>query len=158
MVINYTFCTSSSSSVVVVVIRRRAVEAIPPFLPSHSLRVPSPAIGIRPPSSTGILQRTSSHMLETLHALQRGSTHVLESLSEQNATTKQGSEIYALMADIWAFVEAHKELLNKQLKRSPQLQDVLYILDEPSIGLHQIDNNKLINSLKKLRDNGRTTR
>ena len=33
-----------------------------------------------------------------------------------------------------------------------QLQDVLYILDEPSIGLHQIDNSKLINSLKKLRD------
>ncbi len=37
-----------------------------------------------------------------------------------------------------------------------QLQDVLYILDEPSIGLHQIDNNKLINSLKKLRDLGNT--
>ena len=33
-----------------------------------------------------------------------------------------------------------------------QLQDVLYILDEPSIGLHQIDNSKLIKSLKKLRD------
>ena len=33
-----------------------------------------------------------------------------------------------------------------------QLQDVLYILDEPSIGLHQIDNTKLIKSLKKLRD------
>ena len=33
-----------------------------------------------------------------------------------------------------------------------QLQDVLYILDEPSIGLHQIDNTKLIRSLKKLRD------
>ena len=33
-----------------------------------------------------------------------------------------------------------------------QLEDVLYILDEPSIGLHQIDNNKLIKSLKKLRD------
>jgi len=37
-----------------------------------------------------------------------------------------------------------------------QLQDVLYILDEPSIGLHQIDNNKLIDSLKKLRDIGNT--
>ena len=37
-----------------------------------------------------------------------------------------------------------------------QLQDVLYILDEPSIGLHQIDNNKLIDSLKKLRDLGNT--
>ena len=35
-----------------------------------------------------------------------------------------------------------------------RLQDVLYILDEPSIGLHQIDNLKLIKSLKKLRDLG----
>ena len=37
-----------------------------------------------------------------------------------------------------------------------RLQDVLYILDEPSIGLHQIDNLKLIKSLKKLRDLGNT--
>lgn len=37
-----------------------------------------------------------------------------------------------------------------------QLVNVLYILDEPSIGLHQRDNVKLINSLKKLRDLGNT--
>jgi len=35
-----------------------------------------------------------------------------------------------------------------------QLTNVLYILDEPSIGLHQRDNLKLIDSLKKLRDIG----
>ncbi len=35
-----------------------------------------------------------------------------------------------------------------------QLVNVLYILDEPSIGLHQRDNHKLINSLKQLRDSG----
>jgi excinuclease ABC subunit A len=35
-----------------------------------------------------------------------------------------------------------------------QLVGVLYILDEPSIGLHQRDNNKLIDSLKNLRDLG----
>lgn len=35
-----------------------------------------------------------------------------------------------------------------------QLVNVLYILDEPSIGLHQRDNIRLINSLKKLRDTG----
>lgn len=35
-----------------------------------------------------------------------------------------------------------------------QLVNVLYILDEPSIGLHQRDNVRLINSLKKLRDSG----
>ncbi len=35
-----------------------------------------------------------------------------------------------------------------------QLVGVLYILDEPSIGLHQRDNNRLITALKELRDNG----
>lgn len=35
-----------------------------------------------------------------------------------------------------------------------QLVNVLYILDEPSIGLHQRDNLRLINSLKTLRDSG----
>ena len=35
-----------------------------------------------------------------------------------------------------------------------QLVNVLYILDEPSIGLHQRDNLRLINSLKELRDMG----
>ncbi len=35
-----------------------------------------------------------------------------------------------------------------------QLVGVLYILDEPSIGLHQRDNHRLINSLKALRDGG----
>lgn len=37
-----------------------------------------------------------------------------------------------------------------------QLVNVLYILDEPSIGLHQRDNIRLISSLKKLRDAGNT--
>lgn len=36
------------------------------------------------------------------------------------------------------------------------LSGVLYVLDEPSIGLHQCDNNKLINTLKNLRDLGNT--
>ncbi|MGV3613427.1 MAG: excinuclease ABC subunit UvrA [Fluviicola sp.] len=35
-----------------------------------------------------------------------------------------------------------------------ELMNVLYILDEPSIGLHQRDNTRLINSLKRLRDGG----
>jgi len=37
-----------------------------------------------------------------------------------------------------------------------QLVNVLYILDEPSIGLHQRDNRRLISSLKALRDTGNT--
>ena len=37
-----------------------------------------------------------------------------------------------------------------------RLVNVLYILDEPSIGLHQRDNQRLLDSLKKLRDDGNT--
>ena len=37
-----------------------------------------------------------------------------------------------------------------------KLTGVLYVLDEPSIGLHQRDNHKLIDSLKKMRDLGNT--
>lgn len=37
-----------------------------------------------------------------------------------------------------------------------KLVGIMYVLDEPSIGLHQHDNNKLINSLKELRDLGNT--
>ncbi len=37
-----------------------------------------------------------------------------------------------------------------------KLSGVLYVLDEPSIGLHQKDNERLINSLKKMRDLGNT--
>ena len=37
-----------------------------------------------------------------------------------------------------------------------RLTGVLYVLDEPSIGLHQRDNDKLIASLKEMRDIGNT--
>lgn len=37
-----------------------------------------------------------------------------------------------------------------------QITDVLYVLDEPSIGLHQRDNERLINSLLEMRDLGNT--
>lgn len=48
--------------------------------------------------------------------------------------------------------EAQRIRLSTQI--GSQLTGVLYILDEPSIGLHQRDNIKLINSLKHLRDIG----
>ena len=50
--------------------------------------------------------------------------------------------------------EAQRIRLATQIVSS--LVGVLYILDEPSIGLHQRDNEKLINTLKKLRDLGNT--
>lgn len=50
--------------------------------------------------------------------------------------------------------EAQRIRLATQI--SSQLVNVLYILDEPSIGLHQRDNHRLISSLKQLRDLGNT--
>ncbi|PLX26960.1 excinuclease ABC subunit UvrA [Candidatus Parcubacteria bacterium] len=50
--------------------------------------------------------------------------------------------------------EAQRIRLANQI--GTKLVGVLYILDEPSIGLHQRDNDKLIKTLKTLRDNGNT--
>lgn len=50
--------------------------------------------------------------------------------------------------------EAQRVRLSTQL--STGLTGVIYILDEPSIGLHPRDNDKLISTLKTLRDNGNT--
>ncbi|AAM72914.1 MAG TPA: excinuclease ABC subunit UvrA [Chlorobaculum sp.] len=50
--------------------------------------------------------------------------------------------------------EAQRIRLASQL--GSQLSGVLYVLDEPSIGLHQRDNHKLIDSLRRLRDLGNT--
>ena len=50
--------------------------------------------------------------------------------------------------------EAQRIRLATQIGSS--LMGVLYILDEPSIGLHQKDNDKLLNTLKNLRDMGNT--
>ncbi len=50
--------------------------------------------------------------------------------------------------------EAQRIRLATQIGSS--LVGVMYVLDEPSIGLHQRDNGKLIDTLKKLRDNGNT--
>jgi excinuclease ABC subunit A len=50
--------------------------------------------------------------------------------------------------------EAQRIRLATQI--SSQLVNVLYILDEPSIGLHQRDNTRLIHALKELRDLGNT--
>lgn len=50
--------------------------------------------------------------------------------------------------------EAQRIRLASQIGSS--LTGVMYVLDEPSIGLHQVDNNRLIDALKRLRDLGNT--
>ncbi len=57
-------------------------------------------------------------------------------------------------ADTLSGGEAQRIRLATQI--GSQLTGVLYVLDEPSIGLHQRDNQKLINTLKEMRDLGNT--
>ncbi len=58
------------------------------------------------------------------------------------------------MADIWAFVEAHKELLNKQLKRSPQLlsEEMKLLLHNPRLLDFSVKRAEVRSRIKKLRD------
>lgn len=60
----------------------------------------------------------------------------------------------ARSADTLSGGEAQRIRLATQI--GSQLTGVLYVLDEPSIGLHQKDNERLINTLKKMRDLGNT--
>ncbi|MHA1229091.1 MAG: excinuclease ABC subunit UvrA [Candidatus Helarchaeota archaeon] len=57
-------------------------------------------------------------------------------------------------ADTLSVGEAQRIHLATQI--GTNLMGVLYVLDEPTIGLHQRDNRRLINTLKKLRDIGNT--
>lgn len=57
-------------------------------------------------------------------------------------------------ADTLSGGEAQRIRLAGQI--GSRLSGVMYILDEPSIGLHQVDNERLIGTLKALRDNGNT--
>ena len=57
-------------------------------------------------------------------------------------------------ADTLSGGEAQRIRLAGQI--GSRLSGVMYILDEPSIGLHQVDNERLISTLKVLRDNGNT--
>ena len=86
---------------------------------------------------------------------------------ESLAVTVCDKNIYEITAmsirDLFAFIKDMK-LSRQQLLRNHRLATqigsglvgVCYILDEPSIGLHQKDNDKLLNTLKNLRDLGNT--
>lgn len=81
---------------------------------------------------------------------------IKEIKSRLNFLRSVGLQYLTLMrsASTLAGGEAQRIRLATQIGSS--LVGVLYILDEPSIGLHQRDNEKLINTLKKLRDLGNT--
>ncbi len=65
-----------------------------------------------------------------------------------------GLDYLSLMRSSGSLSGGESQRIRLATQIGSQLVGVLYILDEPSIGLHQRDNHRLINSLKDLRDTG----
>ncbi len=81
---------------------------------------------------------------------------IIEILKRINFILDVGLDYLTLSRETRSLSGGESQRIRLATQIGSKLQDVLYILDEPSIGLHQIDNNKLIDSLKKLRDLGNT--
>ena len=81
---------------------------------------------------------------------------VKEILSRLNFMLDVGLDYVSLNRSSASLSGGESQRIRLATQIGSQLVNVLYILDEPSIGLHQRDNERLIASLKKLRDEGNT--
>ena len=100
------------------------------------------------------MQQTEKSMTETERTIAR--LVIKEILSRAGFLMNVGLDYLTLsrMAMTLSGGEAQRIRLATQI--GSQLTGVLYVLDEPSIGLHQRDNRRLINTLKTMRDLGNT--
>ncbi len=100
------------------------------------------------------MQQTEKTMTETERTIAR--LVIKEILSRAGFLMNVGLDYLTLsrMAMTLSGGEAQRIRLATQI--GSQLTGVLYVLDEPSIGLHQRDNRRLINTLKTMRDLGNT--
>lgn len=81
---------------------------------------------------------------------------VMEILSRLNFMLDVGLDYVSLNRSSASLSGGESQRIRLATQIGSQLVNVLYILDEPSIGLHQRDSERLIASLKKLRDEGNT--
>ncbi len=118
---------------------REAYEFFESLISSGSRQKTKPAAGHFNEEQTKIAKMTIKEILERLeHLLKVGVDYLT---LDRSATTLSGGE-------------GQRVRLATQL--GSQLSGVVYILDEPSIGLHQRDNAKLIETLKHLQDGENT--
>ena len=98
------------------------------------------------------------HVQKHMDAQQRkiASEIVKELLTRVNFLLEVGLDYLALNRQSATLSGGESQRIRLATQIGSQLVNVLYILDEPSIGLHQRDNERLINSLKELRDLGNT--
>lgn len=87
-------------------------------------------------------------------ALQIGSEIIKEINARLNFILEVGLDYLTMNRSAKSLSGGEAQRIRLATQIGTELLNVLYILDEPSIGLHQRDNTKLIASLKKLRDVG----
>lgn len=99
-----------------------------------------------------------SHVEETLDSKKRAIAHEIlkELLSRLKFLLDVGLDYLSLSRSSMTLSGGESQRIRLATQIGSQLVNVLYILDEPSIGLHQRDNVRLIHSLKELRDMGNT--
>ena len=98
------------------------------------------------------------HVEAELSTKQRAIAHEIlkELLSRLKFLLDVGLDYLSLARSSMTLSGGESQRIRVATQIGSQLVNVLYILDEPSIGLHQRDNVRLINSLKELRDLGNT--
>ena len=81
---------------------------------------------------------------------------IKEILDRLNFLKNVGLEYLTLTRNSGSLSGGEAQRIRLATQIGSRLSGVLYVLDEPSIGLHQRDNEKLINALKEMRDLGNT--
>ena len=106
------------------------------------------------PAVSGSPADTSSHLD---HQQQQIATEILKEIRTRlDFLLEVGLDYLALNRQSSSLSGGESQRIRLATQIGSQLVNVLYILDEPSIGLHQRDNERLIRSLKELRDLGNT--
>jgi excinuclease ABC subunit A len=104
------------------------------------------------------LKEWLEHAEEHLETKQKKIAHevIKELISRVNFLLDVGLDYLSLNRQSATLSGGESQRIRLATQIGSQLVNVLYILDEPSIGLHQRDNERLIRSLKELRDLGNT--
>lgn len=123
---------------------------------AHFFKINGKNIGELAQSDIGELKIWFDTLEENLSTseLQIGTEIIKEIKDRLNFILEVGLDYLSLHRSAKTLSGGEAQRIRLATQIGSELMNVLYVLDEPSIGLHQRDNTRLINSLKKLRDTG----
>lgn len=127
------------------------------------LRPESLAVKVGGASIHEVSRRSISELLKFFHSLQLGqrestiANRILKEIGERLVfLTRVGLEYLTLDRASATLSSGEWQRIRLATQISSKLTGILYVLDEPSIGLHQRDNQRLLSTLQQMRDLGNT--